>query len=187
MTTILRKNNILASDSKYVFEASSENTLVIFRGEKFFKLTSDTLIAVGGHISTQGIFDALLEEVHRVLTMIRDGTNLDDYTDESVASREKLVEPLGRLAIFTRDFSLMTNIGVEELDWRVYPANQPVMVGSGEYSFTGSDFLGEELDAVGMIQQIFRDDPLSGGDIYRFDLDELKPFQYLQEKEDAGN
>ena len=178
MTSILRVGDYVASDECFFTDVTVHMAIKVPRGAKFYALPEQTaIVAITGEFKSEAIFEKVLQEVRNTLLRHYMGEENPTQTLEGISE-------IGGILILTRDASLIGRIEMrEELNWTSYPVDRAVVMGSGEdfvdLNLVATPFKeGEEMERIhALMYSIWRMDPVSGGDIYAFNLTGLKPFE----------
>lgn len=170
MTIIARKDNFIASDSKFIIHRNDDVLSVYYRGEKYYLLPEKTaIVGFSGEITNNRVFDKLIEYTRAVLLRLSTGEDLNDGDPTSF----DIPDRIGEVMVCTKELTLLGVIDDRPLQWVKYNPQQPVSIGSGSLFIELNWVAEQERTAMDLVEHALLYDELSGGDINYFDLNEL--------------
>lgn len=170
MTTIVRKDNWIASDSKFIIHNSGVPK-IIYGGSKFYILPEKTaVVAISGTVASSNAIKNILQIVRTLVQCLHTGEEIPDFKQITG------MPPTFAIMVATKKHTAIYDKEPEaegDFNFRVSLSNFPVIIGSGE-GFVGSSILFDpKQTAITLVENAYRLDELSGGDIYKFDLNKL--------------
>lgn len=171
LTTICRKKNLLATDSKWITELPNNLSLTVNPGIKaFLHETGKAVVSFTGEISSEELFNKINVSISQLLTQLITGESVGLGTNNITTCGPERVG----VAVFFKEYTYHSEISVNsKVSWTKYQNDNPFILGSGA-SMVGSEIMSDrDSTALDIVNESLTWDYLSGGTIYQLDLNEL--------------
>lgn len=173
MTVIVRKGNVVATDSKEIFELGSMLSVARRTKQKLYRLPSnDAVIGYTGTITSETQFDQVMTDINHLLLCLKTGEAL-----ETLPSRQVNLDSGSSILVMTKTHTYQTSIETREPNkpclWTISPATKPVIIGSGSMFFDTEELFSPTNNLEQILDTIYQRDAMVGGDQHYFDLNQL--------------
>lgn len=177
MTMIIRKANIIATDSKEFisFGTSSGSQCARYIKQKMYRHpTNKAIIAYTGEFTTSDQFETVAKRIDELILTISLGERPpcppDNYFNETIFG--------GKIAVFTKQHTYilsMTGLNDEKnpMFWKVADHRKPVIMGSAEAYIDIDELFDPEVSVKQCMDTVYHLDEMVGGNRYFFDLNQL--------------
>lgn len=168
MTTIIRKGNIIASDSLYVVNTGPDkHTTQFFKG-KFFILPEKTaIVGISGEVRSEGEFDKVLLDIRNLLAKEYLGLDFEETEDTN--------KPLIQVLVATKELTMTRHYFVEK-DYSIFRDTDGVVIGGGASILHGGKLLDDTTHPLELLELVTRRDRSTNGDFFYFDLNKLADY-----------
>lgn len=203
MTMIVRKNNLVYTDSKAMvgqdFNGSFEYLYNL--GPKFFIMSEQSiLVSFSGQIDSEKAFGEIINLIRQIFNsyyLHRDAEKAQDLITTWTKEQEgeiNIFSGIGNLYLFCPDFTILIEMKVynrnesgfknKEPEMFVYSNSATLIIGGSAVESDNIDYakwrLKKEIDNeafVDILRELIWGDPLAGGEIHSFDLNQLKTYK----------